>query len=102
MIARTAAWVQMLLFSARPGQTGSLFKSIHPTTTYLVIANRSASCPYLTNVGATKVYPGKTVFDPESAVVDPPGQPYRIAFSSGGGFSNIYSIPDYQANAVAS
>ena len=26
------------------------------------------SCPYLTNVGVTKVYPGHTVFEPESAV----------------------------------
>lgn len=28
------------------------------------------SCPWLTNVGATKVYEGKTVFEPESAVLD--------------------------------
>ncbi|TVY55396.1 Aorsin, partial [Lachnellula suecica] len=59
------------------------------------------SCPYLTNVGATKVYPGKTTSDPESAVVDPAGHPYRDAYSSGGGFSNIYPIPDYQKDAVA-
>jgi tripeptidyl-peptidase-1 len=52
-------------------------------------------------VGATKVYPGRTVFEPESAVVDPEGQPYSIAFSSGGGFSNIYPQPDYQKAAVA-
>lgn len=63
--------------------------------------NALTSCPYLTNVGATKVYPGKTVFDPESAVVDPAGHPYRNAFSSGGGFSNIYGIPSYQEKAVA-
>ncbi|KAH8821627.1 peptidase S8/S53 domain-containing protein [Xylogone sp. PMI_703] len=59
------------------------------------------SCPWLTNVGATKVYPGHTVFEPESAVVDPAGHPYRDAFSSGGGFSNIYPIPSYQEAAVA-
>jgi tripeptidyl-peptidase I len=59
------------------------------------------TCPYITNVGATKVYPGHTVYEPESAVVDPKGQPYRSAFSSGGGFSNIYPVPDYQAEAVA-
>ena len=40
------------------------------------------------------------MFEPESAVVDPAGHPYRIAFSSGGGFSNIYGIPSYQAAAV--
>ncbi|MCJ1416494.1 hypothetical protein MMC32_002832 [Xylographa parallela] len=59
------------------------------------------SCPYLTNVGATKVYPNKTVFEPECAVVDPINEPYSVAFSSGGGFSNIYPIPSYQADAVA-
>ncbi|KAL9108243.1 MAG: hypothetical protein Q9227_006981 [Pyrenula ochraceoflavens] len=57
-------------------------------------------CNELTNVGATKVYPGRTVNDPESAVVDPPGMPYRSAFSSGGGFSNIFPIPSYQSAAV--
>ncbi|QKX58260.1 uncharacterized protein TRUGW13939_05381 [Talaromyces rugulosus] len=59
------------------------------------------TCPYITNVGATKVYPGKTVSDPESAVFDPAGHPYSVNFSSGGGFSNVYPIPNYQQDAVA-
>lgn len=59
------------------------------------------SCPWLTNVGATKVYPGKTVFEPESAVNDPAGHPYSSPFYSSGGFSNIYPIPKYQADAIA-
>ncbi|KAK4539363.1 hypothetical protein LTR36_010993 [Oleoguttula mirabilis] len=59
------------------------------------------SCPYLTVVGGTKVYPGHTVFEPESVANDLAGDPYTSAYSSGGGFSNIYSIPDYQTNAVA-
>jgi tripeptidyl-peptidase-1 len=59
------------------------------------------TCPYVTNVGATKVYPGKTVYDPESAVYDPAGHPYSVNFSSGGGFSNVYPIPKYQQSAVA-
>lgn len=54
------------------------------------------SCPWLTNVGATKVYPNRTVFEPEIAVNDP-----DEGYSSGGGFSNIFPIPDYQASAVA-
>lgn len=53
-------------------------------------------------MGATKVYPGKTADDPESAVVDPAGQPYSRAFSSGGGFSNIFPVPDYQKDTLAS
>lgn len=48
-------------------------------------------------MGATKVYPGYTVNDTESAVLDLTDPPY----SSGGGFSNIYPIPDYQSKAVA-
>lgn len=58
------------------------------------------NCPWITNVGATKVYPGHTVFEPESAVYDPAGHPYAVDYSSGGGFSNIYSVPDYQKQAV--
>ncbi|KAF2761577.1 putative protease S8 tripeptidyl peptidase I [Pseudovirgaria hyperparasitica] len=58
------------------------------------------NCPWVTNVGATKVYPGKTVFEPESAVFDPAGHPYHVNFSSGGGFSNVYTVPDYQKSAV--
>ncbi|EHL01475.1 putative Aorsin [Glarea lozoyensis 74030] len=59
------------------------------------------TCPFVTSVGATKVYPGKTVYDPESAVYDPAGHPYSVNFSSGGGFSNVYPIPKYQASAVS-
>jgi tripeptidyl-peptidase-1 len=58
------------------------------------------TCPYVTNVGATKVFPNHSVRDPESAVVDLPGHPWRVAYSSGGGFSNIYARPDYQKHAV--
>ncbi|KAF7959745.1 hypothetical protein EAE96_001354 [Botrytis aclada] len=60
------------------------------------------NCPYVTAVGATKVYPGHTVFEPESAANDLKGQPYSSAYSSGGGFSNVYEIPSYQKEAVAS
>ncbi|KAK4547340.1 hypothetical protein LTR36_000996 [Oleoguttula mirabilis] len=72
------------------GAKGDIFNPTWPNT-----------CPYITNVGATKVYPGKTVYDPESAVYDPAGHPYTQNFSSGGGFSNVYPIPDYQQSAVA-
>lgn len=59
------------------------------------------SCPWLTNVGATKVYPGRTVYEPESAALDVSSDPI-FDFSSGGGFSNIFEIPDYQAGAIDS
>ena len=61
------------------------------------------TCPYVTAVGATKVYPGHSVFDamPESAVYDPAGHPYSVNYSSGGGFSNVYAAPSYQKSAIA-
>jgi tripeptidyl-peptidase-1 len=68
------------------GPKGNIFNPTWPGT-----------CPFVTSVGATKLYPGSTVNDPESAVLDPAYPPY----SSGGGFSNIYPIPDYQSKAVA-
>lgn len=60
-----------------------------------------STCPFVTTVGATKLYPGHTVSSGESAANDLAGFPYSSAYSSGGGFSNIYSIPEYQADAVA-
>lgn len=52
-----------------------------------------ASCPYVTSVGATTLPSGKVPGDAETAVT---------SFSSGGGFSNIWTTPSYQASAVAS
>ncbi|KAH8705213.1 putative protease S8 tripeptidyl peptidase I [Talaromyces proteolyticus] len=60
-----------------------------------------ASCPYITSVGATKLPENRTVTDPEVAANDPAGHPYSSAYATGGGFSNIFGIPDYQADAVA-
>ncbi|KAF8817102.1 subtilisin-like protein [Phlegmacium glaucopus] len=50
------------------------------------------TCPFVTAVGATQVNPGSTVNDPEGACE-------QVIFS-GGGFSNIFAIPSYQATAV--
>lgn len=51
-------------------------------------------CPFVTSVGATQVNPGSTVNDPEGACE-------QVIFS-GGGFSNIFPIPSFQKNQVAS
>ncbi|EPQ54887.1 subtilisin-like protein [Gloeophyllum trabeum ATCC 11539] len=51
-----------------------------------------ATCPYVTAVGATQVSPGYTVYEPESAA--------ETVIYSGGGFSNIFAMPSYQAAAV--
>ncbi|PQE15128.1 Pro-kumamolisin protein [Rutstroemia sp. NJR-2017a BVV2] len=51
------------------------------------------TCPYVTSVGATQVLNGSTVHSPESAS-------QRIIFS-GGGFSNVFAMPEYQKSAMA-
>lgn len=52
------------------------------------------TCPYVTAVGSTFLPPGANVSqDAEVATT---------RFPSGGGFSNIYGIPDYQSAAVSS
>ncbi|KAJ3514135.1 hypothetical protein NLJ89_g2544 [Agrocybe chaxingu] len=51
-----------------------------------------ASCPFVTAVGATQINPGSTVDDPEGAC--------EQVIYSGGGFSNIFPLPSFQADAV--
>ncbi|KAF8194206.1 Pro-kumamolisin, activation domain-containing protein [Pholiota molesta] len=67
----------------QPATNGKTFSPGFPVT-----------CPFLTAVGATQVNPGSTVNDPEGACE-------QVIFS-GGGFSNIFPIPSYQAAAVSS
>ncbi|KAH8981731.1 subtilisin-like protein [Lactarius akahatsu] len=49
-----------------------------------------ASCSFVVSVGATQINSGATVNDPESAY-----------FFSGGGYSDIFPMPSYQATTVA-
>ena len=51
-----------------------------------------ANCPYVTAVGATTLPPGSQPGAAETAAT---------GFSSGGGFSNVFTTPDYQKNAVS-
>ncbi|KAJ3494117.1 hypothetical protein NLG97_g4284 [Lecanicillium saksenae] len=51
------------------------------------------SCPYVTAVGATQLPAGSNPGDAETATME--------AFSSGGGFSNVITAPDYQKDALA-
>jgi tripeptidyl-peptidase-1 len=51
-----------------------------------------ATCPYVTAIGATQVSPGQNVWEPENACDQ--------VIYSGGGFSNYFSMPDYQKAAV--
>ncbi|MCJ1254406.1 hypothetical protein MMC24_002221 [Lignoscripta atroalba] len=51
-------------------------------------------CPYVTSVGATQIRPGASVTEPEEAC--------ETVIFSGGGFSNVFPLPSYQAAAVKS
>ncbi|SMR49506.1 unnamed protein product [Zymoseptoria tritici ST99CH_3D1] len=62
------------------------------------------TCPYVTNVGATRLYDDQTVLDKESALHIETGE-YGGGYdhtSSAGGFSNYFAVPQYQQSAVAS
>lgn len=50
-------------------------------------------CPYVTSVGATQIVPNASVTAPEEAC--------ETVIYSGGGFSNVFALPEYQAEAVA-
>ena len=65
----------------RVSRTGTKFNPGFPVT-----------CPFITAVGATQIDPGNTVNDPEGACE-------QVIFS-GGGFSNFFPMPSYQADAV--
>ncbi|KAF8317469.1 subtilisin-like protein [Clavulina sp. PMI_390] len=67
--------------SGQPSSSGTRFNPAFPST-----------CPYILSVGATEVYPGKKVTDPE-------GASNKVIYS-GGGFSNVFSMPTYQSTAV--
>jgi tripeptidyl-peptidase-1 len=58
------------------------------------------TCPWVTNVGATRLYSNQTVNDPESAMQANLG-PGNELFASSGGFSNYFPVPDYQKHAVS-
>lgn len=83
------------------GQNGTIYNPDYPS-----------SCPYITSVGATRLYPDQTVKDPESAMqvnltafniitgTGPTTPPYDF-FATGGGFSNYFTPPSYQQSAVS-
>ena len=53
-----------------------------------------STCPYVTSVGATQIVPDASVTAPEEAC--------ETVIFSGGGFSNVFPLPSYQATAVKS
>lgn len=69
------------------GLNGTIFNPAYPS-----------DCPFLTSVGATMLPVNATVYDDEVVMNIPEFLP--LQFSSGGGFSNYYPVPDYQRAAV--
>ncbi|KAJ7149248.1 subtilisin-like protein [Mycena crocata] len=72
----------------KPVENGTVFNPSFP-----------GSCPFVTSVGATQILKGNTVHDPESAC-DADGVLSSDRIFSGGGFSNVFPLPSYQAHAV--
>ena len=67
--------------------------------TTMFIPSFPASCPYVTTVGATHEFqPEVVAFRPRT--VDAAGN-VREVYSSGSGFSNYFSRPQYQDNVVS-
>jgi len=75
---------------------------VNSTTGYLETTGKTFvphfpdSCPYLTSVSATMIKPNASVWDPEEAAM----APGPVPFYSGGGFSNVFSMPEYQRGAL--
>ena len=55
-------------------------------------------CPYVTSVGATQVKPNTNITSP---LPPSPEQACDIVIFSGGGFSNVFSTPSWQKDAVS-
>lgn len=83
------------------GQKGTIYNPDWP-----------CACPYVTSVGATRLYPYQTVYDSESAMqvnltalnlaIGLPAPAPLAYFATGGGFSNYFTAPTYQQQAVSS
>ncbi|CAK3814483.1 Tripeptidyl-peptidase sed1 [Lecanosticta acicola] len=87
--------------AAAPGDgsdSGCLSGSGQNQTVYA--PNTPASCPYVTSVGGTQLNADETVHDPETALQQNMGAGPLSLFASHGGFSNYFSTPSYQQQAV--
>ena len=58
-----------------------------------------SSCPWITSVGATRLYDTQTILDPESVMQG--NLTGAVFFASSGGFSNRYTAPAYQQAAIS-
>lgn len=98
--------VTVLYSSGDYGVAGNGGQCIDPTTgdynngtSGIFNPSFPGGCPYVTSVGATQVKPGTDI---ESALASgtQPEEACETVIYSGGGFSNVFPLPDYQASAV--
>lgn len=87
------------------GVSGNLFKCIEPRNKTLNVGNNGifnpsfpASCPFVTAVGATQLKANRTV--QLNSTFTSPEVAAETRIESGGGFSNVFGLPAYQATAV--
>ncbi|EJU00428.1 subtilisin-like protein [Dacryopinax primogenitus] len=91
--------VTVLYSSGDNGVAGNDGQCLTANGTYSASGTRfnpsfPGTCPYITSVGATQIKPNGTVFEAEEAC--------ETVIYSGGGFSNVFPMPSYQASAVNS
>lgn len=92
--------ITVLYSSGDNGVAGNGGLCLNPDGTQSASATRfnptfPATCPYITSVGATMMKPNASVHDAQ------PEQACDEVIYSSGGFSNYFSIPDYQVDAVS-
>lgn len=97
------AGVTFVFSSGDNGVAGNGDQCIDPTTgayndgkSGIFNPSFPGGCPYVLNIGATQVKNNTSVFaaDPEEACVQ--------VIRSGGGFSNVFTTPDYQKSTLSS
>ena len=102
--------VTVLYSSGDYGVAGNLGRCIDPTTGNYTGTNAATgmfnpsfpgTCPYVTSVGATQVQNNTNVAQVLAAATNTqPEQACETVIHSGGGFSNVFSMPNYQVSAV--
>ncbi|PNS18572.1 hypothetical protein CAC42_5111 [Sphaceloma murrayae] len=97
--------VSVLYSSGDYGVAGNGGQCINPNGTFNSGLNGRfnpsfpSTCPYVTSVGATQVIPGTNIIK-SLATGTQPEQACETVIYSGGGFSENFALPNYQAAAV--
>ncbi|KAF1992112.1 subtilisin-like protein [Aulographum hederae CBS 113979] len=77
--------------------SGSLF--YNDGTSGSFVPGFPATCPFVTAVGATQVIPGTNIAEARASGTQPE-KACETRIYSGAGFSNVFPMPDYQAETV--